>query len=393
MKDEIDISPYITALLKYWYWIASSSVGLAVLAFALSLVLPQTYEAVTIVAATSSRYQLQFDPRFQNVPEANLQAVLLNQYRSYPILATSDDLLQQIANKTGREIKDLRRDLKATNEFNLVTLTVADRNAEEASKIANIWAETFVKKVNALYKGDNEIERLKKQKEEAAQALGQSDVAITAFRKENGFGEGTNLGFLGQQLQVKKDLLIGYQVELARTNKMRREVDLMSVNPPASPALIAGVLAEMVNSGVLRDNPSFQIKLDAVDPVTSLAAMKRALDARLIAVEAEMKPLQTEIAIMQTELAARQIQLEMLNRERQLRSETYVTLSRKLQEVELLDTTGVGQVQIASQSATPTEPVSPRKTLNAAIGGVLGLLIGIVGVLVLVWRHNTNGKN
>lgn len=388
MKDEIDLSPYITTLFNYWQWIVGSTVGLAVLAFIVSLVIPQTYEAVTIVAATTSRYQLQFDARFQNVADSNLQAVLLNQYRSYPILAMSDDLLQQIANKMGREMKDLQRDLKATNDFNLVTLTVADKNAEESAKTANFWAEIFVKKVNALYKGDNEVERLRKQKADATQVLEQSDAAITAFRKENGLGDGAGLGFLGQQLQVKKNLLIDYQIELARVNRMRREVELLSANPVSSPTLIAGLLAEMINNGILRDNPPHQIKLDAVDPITALAAMKVALDARATVLESAAKSLPTEIATLQTELALKQAQLEQLNRERQLRTETYVTLSRKLQELELLDPTGVGQVQVASQAAVPTEPVSPKKAITALIGAALGFLASTCYILIWSWRRD-----
>lgn len=390
MEEEIDLSQYVAGLIKYWYWIFGLAVILAITAFGISVLLPSTYQATALVTAIQPRYQLQFDPRFQNVPESSIQAFLLNQYRSYPALATGDDLLQQVATETDWSLDDLRRGLQVKNDFILFTLTVTGKDAPETARIANIWAEIFVKQVNGLQEGDNEIERLKKQHKLAAEALAQADAAMTAFREENGFGFGDSIGFglIGQQLQIKKDMLAGYQVELVRINKMQREVELMSTNTITSPVLIAGLLSEMINTGIVRDSPTYQIRLDTLDPVTGLAAMKKALASEVTAIEAETGPLQREIAALHTELAAKQAQLEQLNREKEIKTETYMTLARKVQEVEL-DASGTSQIKIASRAAVPTEPVSPKRLVNTALGGILGLMIGVIGVLGLVWRRNS----
>lgn len=392
IEEEIDLSQYAAGLIKYWYWIAGLTVGLAIIAFVASTFLPATYQATALVTATQQRYQLQFDPRFQNIPESSIQAFLINQYRAYPTLATSDDLLQQVANESGRSLRDLRRALRAKNDFALFTLTVTDKDAAEAARIANIWAEAFVKKANVLYQGDNEVEQLKAQQEQAAQSLAQADAAVTAFREENGFGFGDSigLGLIGQQLQTKKDLLVGYQVDLVRINKMQREVELMSTDGITSPVLIAGLLSQMINTGAVRDNPTYQIKLDTLDPITGLAAMKTALASEVAATEAEMEPLPAEIAALHTQLAIKMAQLEQLSREKEVKTETYMTLARKVQEVEL-ETSGTGQVKIASQAAVPTEPAGLTRLASTAIGGMSGLILSIVGVWGLVWWQN-NGR-
>jgi uncharacterized protein involved in exopolysaccharide biosynthesis len=412
MEEEIDLRQYVAVLVKYWYWIVGLAVVAAVVAFGVSTFTPPTYQATALVTAIQPRYQLQFDPRFQNIPEWSIPTLLQSQYRTYSTLATSDDLLRQVADRTGWSLSSLRGTAQATagSDPSLLTLTVKGENAQEVTQVVNTWAEIFVATTNTLYGGNNEVEQLKQQQESAAQALAQIDADLTAFREENGFGfsnssssnttgsgsksssfvfdgdqpDFANFGLIGQRLQAKQKLLTDYEAELVRLNQIQREVELLSTNLITSPVLIAGLLSEMINRGIVRDSPIYQIRLDSVDPATSLAAMERALTSRVAAIEVELEPLPAEIAALQTELAAKQVQLEQLSREREVKTETYAALSHKVQEAQL-DASGTGQVQIASQAATPTAPVSPRRTLNAAVAGALGLMVGVFGAFAVEW--------
>jgi uncharacterized protein involved in exopolysaccharide biosynthesis len=292
---------------------------------------------------------------------------------------------------------------------NMLTLTVKGEEAEEVANVVNIWAETFVTTANELYSSGGELDRFKQQQEIVTQSLAEANANLTAFRKENGFSsssssssDGSNIiiketnsdnnqfGLIGQRLQSKNKLLTDYEAELVRLQQMQSEVELLSktVTANTSPVLVAGLLSEMINTGVIKDTPPYQIKLDSVDPKASLSAMSTALQSRITAIEAEVETLQVDIVTLQAKLATKQEQLEQLIRERDVKAETYAVISRKVQEAQI-DAFGegasTGKVQIASRAAVPTNPTSSSRLRNTAVAAVLGLMLGVFGVFAVEW--------
>jgi uncharacterized protein involved in exopolysaccharide biosynthesis len=179
---------------------------------------------------------------------------------------------------------------------------------------------------------------------------------------------------------------------------MQSEVELLSktVTANTSPVLIAGLLSEMINIGIIKDNTqSYQIKLDSIDSKAGLTAMATALQSRITAIEAEMETLQADIVTLQAELATKQEQLEQFIRERDVKAETYSVISRKVQEAQI-DAFGegasTGKVQIASQAAVPTHPTSSGRLRNTALAAVSGLMVGIFGAFAVEWWRE-NGKS
>ena len=65
LEEEIDLRPYIEALIKGWKWIVGAGLIVAIAAFGMSSLLPSTYEATSLVAITETRQNIQFDPRIQ----------------------------------------------------------------------------------------------------------------------------------------------------------------------------------------------------------------------------------------------------------------------------------------------------------------------------------------
>jgi capsular exopolysaccharide synthesis family protein len=72
-----------------------------------------------------------------------------------------------------------------------------------------------------------------------------------------------------------------------------------------------------------------------------------------------------------------------LEREVEAAQATYETLLKKLQEVRITEQQNVGNARIIQAALVPDKPVTPRKTLNFGLGGVVGLLLAIVTALVL----------
>lgn len=415
MEDEIDLRQYVSILIKSWYWIIGLALVAGVAAFVASAFIPPTFQATALVTATQSRYELQFDPRFRNIPDSAIQSLLDSQYRTYPTLSTSDDLLQQLAEETGWDLDTLKKNVKAQADDapNLLALTVEGQDAAEVARVANTWAELFVKKANTLYGSSGELERFKQQQEIVGQSLREADQTLTAFREENGFGFGVDFapandnassrapdnpfGLIGQRLQSKNSLLTAYEAELVRLRQMQREVELLSktTTSTTSPVVLASLLSEMVNSGVTDNTQPYQVRFDAVDPVAALAAMAEALQSRAMAIEAEMETLRDDIVALQTELAAKQEQLEQLLRDRDVKAETFAVISRKVQEAQIdtsSESANTGKVQIASRAAAPTRPINSGRLRNAAVAAMLGLMLGVFGVLFREWWQNTDAE-
>lgn len=395
IDDEIDLRQYVNVLIQYRYWIAGLAVAAALVAFIFSSLRPASYEAKALVTATQSRYELQFDPRFRDVPDTAIQSLLESQYRTYPTLANGDSLLKDVAEQVKWDIEDVKAKTKAdtlANAPNMLILTVSGTDPEEVAAVANTWATIFVDTVNDLYGGGDEVDRYVQQKRVVGQSLAEADAALTRFRQEKGVGLAGNhdLGLLGQQLQAKTELLTHYETQLRQIQQQQREVELLSQTAAgnSSPVLIAGLLAEMVNSGIIRESQSFQIKLDTVEPAVALAAMQQALQGRETAIEAETEPLRAEIAALQTEIATQQEVLEQLLRDQDVKAETFAVISRKVQEAQIdsfSEGSNTGRVEIASQAIVPTKPLPSGRLRNTAVAGVLGLLAGVFGAFMIEW--------
>jgi capsular exopolysaccharide synthesis family protein len=72
-----------------------------------------------------------------------------------------------------------------------------------------------------------------------------------------------------------------------------------------------------------------------------------------------------------------------LEREVEAAQATYETLLKKLQEVRITEQQNVGNARIIQAALLPEKPVSPRKSFNFGLGGVVGVLLAIVSALVL----------
>ena len=99
MDQDIDLREYIAVLLKYKFWIAGLAIGAALVALVVSLFLPPTYQATALVAITKPKYEMQFDSRF-----ALVGGNALPPYKAYPLLATSDELLDTLAAELRNEL-------------------------------------------------------------------------------------------------------------------------------------------------------------------------------------------------------------------------------------------------------------------------------------------------
>ncbi len=406
MEEEIDLRKYIEVLIHYWYWIVGLGVAAAVIAFAVSSFLPPTYEAAALVAVTGPRYRLQFDSRIQDVPFDPNQFT-----KVYPTIATSDAVLLSVAGEVDAsqfvdvmDVQDLKDVLNAesADSGGLVILKAGSRDPQAAAGLANVWAEQFVVQLNILYGGDEDISRMETQLAEAKTALEGADQALTAFRREFGFGcssvselgrtaEDSGTVGIARQLEAKTRLLSQYEIRSDQIGQLLQEARAVQaqVEVGTSPAVVAGLLADMLQLGVAEGQPNslVQISLAGLDAESSLAALVTALGAKQGSTQETVTRLTLEVEALQAKVADRQQEPEQLLRDRRSAEDTHLTLSRKLQETSI--EMGDDVARVLSYASVPSAPVSPRRLFNTVIAGVLGVMVAVLAVFVVeYWRED-----
>jgi polysaccharide biosynthesis transport protein len=402
MDQDIDLREYIAVLFKYKFWIAGLAIGAAIVAFVVSLLLPPTYQATALVAVIKPKYEMQFDPRFQLVGTN-----LLPPYKAYPLLAMGDELLAALIADMGaglapelRTVEALRARLEAKNgaDPSIVQLSARDGDPQRAAAIANRWAERLVAAANDLYAPSEDQQAFYEQQQAEAEVhLAQAERDLIDFQARN------QASILSAQLDDKRATLEAY-LGVARSvalivqdaNSLRDRLRTHGEGSAASPGDELTALLLQIDA-LSRTELPIQLQVSTQpdlggktvgDQVAFLDSLIRVLEGRQAVLDREARALEPDILALQEQLTAMQIQEERLQTVRELAQDTYVTLSNKVTEARIAAQDTTGDVRLASLATPPRNAVSPRKLLNVAVAGALGLIVGVlVAFAVEYWQR------
>lgn len=150
---------------------------------------------------------------------------------------------------------------------------------------------------------------------------------------------------------------------------------------PERAALIANTLAAVFTEQVQAQRASTsepgavsiaedidEVRAQIDETSAQIAALELRADAATQVVQAEIQQRRTLLNAYQT---------------------TYAGLLEIQQRYALAAVESAVRVVVANPASAPTDPVSPRKTLNTALGGVLGVLLATGVVVALGYRDNT----
>jgi succinoglycan biosynthesis transport protein ExoP len=404
MEDEIDLRAYIEVLLRHWKWILGLALVAAVAAFGVSLLLPRTYEASAVVLVTSPRYQIQFDPRFGTEEQTPV-------YKALPSLAMSDGILQSVvegyapSDKSGIKswtLTALRGMAEATSEGDpsLVLLKVTSRSPRDAAAIANMWAETLVRRGNEIYgQSATDVGFFQTQVSEAEGALQQAEAALVEFQARN------QASIISAQLDSLLQAQTDYLADQRMISYIVRDIEglhgqLAEQPGDQSVSLADGLTALLLQIKAFNAQAStpVQIQVDGgaglsdkslSEQIVFLNDLVATLQAKSTEIDNQLTDLEPRILALQKTLQQTTVENDRLTRARDLARETYVTLTRKLDEARIAAQQENGLSQIGSQAAIPEEPAGPRKMLNTAIAGALGLMVGVFGAFFFeFWQRN-----
>lgn len=397
MEDEIDLRQYFDVLIRQWKWIVGLTVLAAAVALGVSFLIPPTYEATALVVVTRPRYQLQFDPRIETLTQPQ------QPYKAYPELAASDDLVAQVVAATDgrqtaedRELSAFRERLSAEAgaDPSLVRLTASSDDPQQAQAVANTWAGLYVSYVNELYQQrSSDVAFFETQVAEANTTLEKAEQALVDFQARNPIVMVT-LELSSTQMALTDYLAAQRTIALVTQDARSLQQQLAAQNAGDPAALADELSALYLQVDALSTQTAAPIQLQIAgggslanrtvgEQTALLEALIQALQNKSAEIQQAIDALQPDILTLQQQQQQAQTELDRLTRDRDVANETYLTLTRKLDEARVAAQSDSGEVQLASQASVPDEPASPRKGLNTVLGGILGFLVGIVAAFVV----------
>jgi succinoglycan biosynthesis transport protein ExoP len=409
MEDEIDLREYLEVLIRRWKWIVALAVIAALTAAVISFfVLQPTYEAGALVLITRPRYQLRFDPRLETLSDIETAS------KAYPSLAMSDDLLQKVLDNLNPPLPENERTLQSLKgkvnastgaDPSLLQLKAVNGDPERAAQVANTWAEQYVGYVNELYgRRSEDVVFFGEQLDAARAALEAAEENLVDFEARN--QQSILQARLGAKQTALKDYLnaqynLALVIEDAKV--LRRQLE---AQPASAPASLGNDLAALVLEiqGLSRDAElPLQLQVTGGGSLSNKTVQEQAellgdlitaLEGRATEIEAQVETLSTEILPLQEAHQQALAEKERLTRERDVARSTYSTLANKVEEARIAAQDETGEVRLASQASVPVHPTGPRKKMNIAIAGFLGLFLGVFAAFfVEYWQSPREAKN
>ncbi|MCA9973866.1 MAG: hypothetical protein KC425_26815 [Anaerolineales bacterium] len=400
MEAEVDLRPYIEALVRAWKWIAGVALATAVAGLILGFVLPPTYEVTALVAVTEPNQLLQFEAGFEAVAD-----VVPRPLRAYPELAVSDSLLAAVREEVAPQLAEVPTQVSFDNmltaesgsDLSLIRLRVRYRDAAEAALIVNTWAALFVAQANDIYGGQNSLQlvNFESQLTAVSAELEAAEDALIAFQARN------------ERQLVENELLARQQTQadylaqraaalflLENTEALRAQLAARGDSLVTLADQLTALLLQVRAFNVMGESDvQLQIGGDAGNLTTAsrpeqlaiLDGMAATLTARLAAIDETIAALRPEILALQAQREQFATEESRLARTRDRVQETYLVLARKVEETRIASEEVASSVRLASEASVPERPVAPSKRVLTLAGGVLGLLGSVSWLLLRRW--------
>lgn len=408
-ESDIDFRPYITSLLKNWYWI----IGLGLLAGALAyfatgwLVAP-SYEATALVTISDLRQRVAFDPRI--VTEAEEQAP-----RVYTEIALSDAVLanlrEQVPAVSSLTLQHIRSMVSASpgSDPSLIRLEARNTDPQLAADLANGLARELVAWANRS-DGSIGLEQLRFFEQQLAEAQGEVDAlsaALIDFQAgnratllENEFAvlQQTHADLLAKQKDVDSLLLdIDSVLSVAGAGSRGRplttddQFTALILKLRAFGGSASGDSATL--PWQLQINSGEATEANQADLVQQITELREALVIQAAQAESALAEIEPQLLAVQREREATNATQAQLRRDIDLAIETQTTLARTVEEKRITSADTNTNATVASLSAVPTSPTGPRQLFNALAAFTGVALLVTFFIILRTWWELSNSAS
>lgn len=423
--EEISLRELIETLLKRKSMIVGVTV-LAVLASAIVsfFILEPVYETKMVLMASN------FSDKLQSIPNNGTGVDnILSSLSQYPNM-TMDTYKEQVkAPKVMREtIEELGLEemydigslakaisLETVPNTNLLNIKMQAQDPELAAKIVNTVGTKFVAFVSdkAKEQATTTSAYIETQIEVEKDQLDKSLVELKDFLAQP---QGVNE--LTQEVDAKLLLVTEYKTSLIQ-EELQREVLQKSINKikadleKEKPLITTekSILEDSILSDLATDNTgkstidiaNIKMSNEEVNPVYIALKEKEAevgillsqTEAKIQMLKSQTEDVQQQVEGLQVKLAEKQHQERLINQKVEIAQNTYDAFTRKHEELRVTESAQVGESNmiVVSRAYPTTIPVGPRKALNVAIAGVLGIMIGVFAAFFIeYWQTSGEGK-
>jgi succinoglycan biosynthesis transport protein ExoP len=411
MNGTIDLGRLVRGVVRRWPVVLALALLGALSGYVISRLLPPVYEASTTVVVTTPKLKADFDSRFQSTLDLGLSTSL---NRTFFSLIKNAELEGRVRNAMGdslspkeKEPGELLRLVMATQvggDTSYFAIEVRHQDPDVAQRLADTWTRLYVAQIDEIYGFPVEAAQEIGASLAGAEAkLAAAEAALEDLQTETGMGlvdnvqypaslsrstgltDARNLfglyeryGASGQALEQKNLTLGSYVAGRDTLNLLIEEADALAGQ---SNATGQDLPLELLLS---REVLVARGKLDTRELARQdIASVRQALQAEAQDLDELIGSLQADAVRLQAELADRARLLAGTVRERALAEESYIIHSLKRMELETQARLSNTWLQVVSEAQRPKDPVAPQKLLNAAVGGVLGLLIGVLAAVLL----------
>lgn len=206
MEQEIDLRPYIQAVLRQWRVILGLLAIFCAIAVVNGLLSPRPATARGDLLLVSRTSQLALDPRFTE-RDATMFTNPVNQRQALIDLATSSALEARVAEElqiVTYAPGQLLAAIRVSSNSDLLRISAVAPTVDEALTLAEAWTRTYEALVNELYSGRSpQSEELETQVADAQQRFDEIQSSLDSFYA------GGELVQAGQQVARLEGLLTG----------------------------------------------------------------------------------------------------------------------------------------------------------------------------------------
>jgi capsular polysaccharide biosynthesis protein len=421
MEEEIDLRPWLGAVLRRWRLVIGLATLMAFIAASVALVTPRPSQATVDVLIVPTSAQITLDQRFVS-RDATMLTNATFQRQALLGLATSNELAQRVAAQSGatavnpRDLEQLLGQITVRPQGDLIRITAQDETEAGALALAEAWGRGYERLVLETFSRDTLLTTLVGEQIGTAQARYQTEqTALEAFYAQGRLYEvdlqiRSLQGLLDNSIEAEKTLYLSYTQRVQELDLLLQDATTLREQLRSAPSDdISGALALLA----LRSRASgvtelpVQLSLAEADALGGTPATLAELDALITVLGAQRDRLATEVArvaaqisagepgltgidaatmgLYQSQLTSLRLEAEQLRaQERQLIQQRDTALAsvdllqRKLEEQRIAELTPNISVRVIS---SVVEPPQSRLALIVIYGGA-GLLIGaLAGVL------------
>lgn len=429
--EEVSLRELIEVLLK-WKWLIAILTIVAVLTSGVLsfFVLTPTYEARATLWVNLPKLKIRDEAAtsLTAIVESLAQNWQMSM-ESYKFIARNPVVLNQVMDKLRLDpekydVESLQKaiTIETPKDTNLLRVIVRSSDPKLAQQLATTVAEEFVAFVNSenrkLLSTSTEVLKAQVTKEEQ-----EFNAAIDRYKQF--LSQPRGVAEIQQEIDAKTKLLTDFKSRLV-TNQVELESNLKGLDEAR--ARLKQTPEKLVTSKSLSDDPFLRevvrerlqakpeeaaqvnMRSEEINPIYIYLEQKvNDFNLRVTQLNAEEKTMQEaikttgqELEDLQVELAQKQAEQDkLLSKINQLKA-NYNLLSSKYEESRIAGSLERGdtQISVAAPAMEPKHPVAPRKMLNVAIAGVLGIMVSVfLAYFLEYWRTSApstvfgNGKD